>query len=318
MGRQGMTALDRTAEIEAARQASDRTGFFFSSAPSEIFISRLGGLTNLVYRVDTLGKSYVLRMPGKGTEEYINRANEAVAARAAAAAGVSPEVVLFEQDGVMLIDYVHDTRTMSAELFRSVPGAPTRAALAFRQLHTSGVSFANRFDLFGMIDGYLLILASKRMAFPDGYHAVLKEAEGVRAALNAQPLPSVACHCDPLCENFLDTGKRMWIVDWEYSGMNDPLWDLGDLSVEGKFDIVQDEEMMLAYFGREPTAAERGRVVIYKALCDLLWTLWGLIQHANNNPVDDFKTYAETRFARCKALMADPAFAGHVAAVAKG
>ena len=100
--------------------------------------------------------------------------------------------------------------------------------------------------------------------------------------------------------------------------MNDPLWDLGDLSVEGQFTAEQEEAMIEAYFGGEPTPAERGRIVIYKAMCDLLWMLWGLIQHANNNPADDFWTYAVGRFERCKALMATPEFAQHVAAVAKG
>jgi thiamine kinase-like enzyme len=108
----------------------------------------------------------------------------------------------------------------------------------------------------------------------------------------------------------------MWVVDWEYSGMNDPMWDLGDLSVEAGFDEAQDEEMIAAYFGRSPRPDERGRIVVYKAMCDLLWTLWGLIQHANQNPVDDFMAYALNRFARCRTLMADPAFAGHVKAVA--
>ncbi len=110
----------------------------------------------------------------------------------------------------------------------------------------------------------------------------------------------------------------MWIVDWEYSGMNDPMWDLGDLSVEGKFDADQDEAMIRAYFGGTPRPAERGRIVIYKAMCDLLWTLWGLIQLANGNPADDFRAYADGRFARCRALMETDAFAGHIAAVAKG
>jgi len=110
----------------------------------------------------------------------------------------------------------------------------------------------------------------------------------------------------------------MWIVDWEYSGMNDPLWDLGDLSVEGRFDAGQDEELMRAYFGGEARPAERGRVVIYKAMCDLLWTLWGLIQLANDNPVDDFRAYADGRFARCKMLMETPEFSRHLAAVRQG
>jgi thiamine kinase-like enzyme len=148
---------------------------------------------------------------------------------------------------------------------------------------------------------------------------VVREAEGVRDALNAHPLPLVACHCDPLCENFLDQrGKRMWIVDWEYAGMNDPMWDLGDLSVEGQFDAAQEAEMIAAYFGGEPRASELGRIVIYKAMCDLLWTLWGLIQHANRNPADDFWAYSLNRFNRCKVLMANPEFFRHVAAVRKG
>jgi thiamine kinase-like enzyme len=110
----------------------------------------------------------------------------------------------------------------------------------------------------------------------------------------------------------------MWIVDWEYSGMNDPLWDLGDLAVEGVFDSAQEEELLSAYFEGGPTAAERGRFVIYKAMCDLLWTLWGLIQHANKNPADDFWAYSLNRFERCKALMATGEYPLHVAAVKKG
>ena len=110
----------------------------------------------------------------------------------------------------------------------------------------------------------------------------------------------------------------MWIVDWEYSGMNDPMWDLGDLSVEGKFGERQDEEMMRAYFSGEPRPAERGRVVIYKAMCDLLWTLWGLIQFANGNPAEDFRAYADGRFARCRKLMQTKDFSRHLEAVRKG
>src|SRR3546814_16358315 len=88
--------------------------------------------------------------------------------------------------------------------------------------------------------------------------------------------------------------------------MNDPLWDLGDLSVEAGFDAAQDREMMEAYCGGTPSAALVGRMVVYKAMCDLLWTLWGLIQHADGNPVDDFWAYALARFERCRQLMQDP------------
>jgi len=278
-------------------------------------LERLGGLTNLVYRAGGL----CLRIPGKGTEEYINRANEAVAAREAARAGVSPEVLHADAGtGVLVTRFLDGAETMSPEKFKTRPGSPARAGEAFRNLHSSGAVFPFRFELFSMIDDYLKVLSTKDVALPEGYHDVVREADGVRAALAVHPAPLVACHCDPLCENFLDTGDRMWIVDWEYSGMNDPLWDLGDLSVEGKFDDAQDEELMLAYFGHEPKPAERGRVVIYKAMCDLLWTLWGLIQLANNNPVDDFRAYADGRFARCKALMETKEFSEHLAAIRKG
>ncbi len=278
-------------------------------------LERLGGLTNIVFRAG----AYCLRIPGKGTEEYIDRDNEAGAARAAAEAGVSPEVIHADaQSGIMVTRFIEDTTTMTPGLFKSRSGSPERAARAFHRLHVSDARFDFRFELFAMIDDYLKVLAGKTVDLPNGYHEALAEAEIVREALAARPLPLAACHCDPLCENFLDTGERMWIVDWEYSGMNDPMWDLADLSVEAGFDAAQEEEMIDAYFDRDPRPDELGRIVIYKAMCDLLWTLWGLIQHANDNPAEDFWAYSVNRFERCKALMADAAFAGHVAAVKRG
>ncbi len=275
---------------------------------------RMGGLTNRVFRAGDA----VLRVPGDGTSEYINRANEAEAARAAADAGVSPEVLHFDDAGVMVTRFIDHAVTMSPAAFRDRPGAAARAGEAFRRLHLSGAVFPFRFELFAMIDDYLRILSGKDVALPGGYHEVLAEAEGVRGALAAHPARLAPCHCDPLCENFLDTGARMWIVDWEYSGMNDPMWDLGDLSVEGQFGDHQDEAMLTAYFGSEARAPDLGRMVIYKAMCDLLWTLWGLIQLANANTADDFRAYADGRFARCRALMATPDFARHLAAVRAG
>lgn len=278
-------------------------------------LERLGGLTNRVYRAGDI----CLRIPGKGTEEYIDRANEAVAAREAASAGVSPEVLHFDETtGVMATRFIDGAETMSPEKFKSIEGTPRRAGEIFRRLHSSGARFPFRFELFAMIDDYLKVLSTKDVHLPQGYHEVVRESDGIRSALAAHPLPLAACHCDPLCENFLDKGDRMWLVDWEYSGMNDPMWDLGDLSVEAKFDDSQDEEMIRAYFGGEPRPTERGRIVIYKAMCDLLWTLWGLIQLANSNPADDFRAYADGRFARCRALMETADFARHVEAVRRG
>lgn len=305
-------------ETDAARTALSGIPAFAGKDVAAASLTRLGGLTNLVFQVDLDGERYCLRLPGEGTSEYIDRKVEETNAIAAAAAGVSPGVVHFGADGVMVTQYVDRSTTMSADLFATTPGAVERAGRAFRKLHDNAGRFDFRFELFSMIDEYLGHLKRLGAAVPDGYHDVVADAETVRQALSAHPLPLAPCHCDPLCENFLDTGDTMWIVDWEYSGMNDPMWDLGDLSVEGGFDADMDRRLIEAYFDGPATQVDRGRMVIYKAMCDLLWTLWGLIQHANKNPVEDFWAYSINRFERCKALMATPDFARHVEAVRKG
>ncbi len=299
--------------------ALDRIPVFDGVPRETIACARLGGLTNLVYRVDAGDRRYVLRIAGEGTEDYIDRKVEGHNARVAAEAGVSAEVLHFDADsGLMLTHYLDGCVTMTPELFKSRPGAPARAAEVLKRMHDCGREFRFRFELFAMIDEYLGLLAKLEAPLPDGYHDVVAEAGAVRQALDANPAALAPCHCDPLSENFLDDGARMWAVDWEYSGMNDPVWDLGDVSVEAGFDEAQDHEMMTAYCGGEPPAALYGRMVIYKAMCDLLWTLWGLIQFANKNPVDDFWAYSVNRFERCKALMGGHDFARHLAAIHGG
>ena len=169
-----------------------------------------------------------------------------------------------------------------------------------------------------MIDEYKALLASKGATLPDGYDDVQTAGRGASARRwSAHRSRSLPCHCDPLCENFLDTGDRMFIIDYEYAGNNDPMWDLGDLSVEGGFADEQDDALLRAYFDGEPPPDQRGRMVVYKAMCDLLWTLWGVIQHVNGNPADDFWAYAVGRFERCKALMSTADFDARVAAISR-
>jgi thiamine kinase-like enzyme len=277
---------------------------------------RLGGMTNLVFRIDTGKDHYILRIPGKGTEEYIDRVVEIHNAKVAAGAGVSAEVIHADsQTGVMLTRCIDGIVTMTPDEFSKRDGAAARAGKALKQIHSCGQEFQFRFELFAMIDDYLGILDKRKAQLPEGYSDVVSAALPVRGVLNRNPAILAPCHCDPLCENFLDNGERMWIVDWEYSGMNDPLWDLGDLSVEAGLTPAQDLEMMRAYCGGEPDASEMGRMVIYKAMCDLLWTLWGLIQHSDCNSAEDFWAYSIGRLERCKSIMADPAFEKHVKAV---
>ena len=289
---------------------------FESITVNDCKIKRLGGMTNLVHLVKTKKINLIVRIAGKGTEEYINREIEFKNASAAWRAGISAEIIWADvKEGVMISKAINEIETMTPNLFSSRKGSPARAGFALAKLHNSGETFDFRFELFNMIDDYLKILSTKDVDLPEGYHDIVKAAEPVKESLEANPTPLAPCHCDPLCENFLDDGKNMWIVDWEYSGMNDPLWDLGDLSVEAGMNEVQENEMLEAYFGRAPTSAQKGRVIIYKAMCDLLWTLWGLIQLADKNPADDFRTYSIERFERCKVLMQNPTFAEHIKAI---
>src|SRR5690606_31934210 len=126
---------------------------------------------------------YVLRIPGEGTSEYIDRKAEAVNARIAAEAGVSAEVLYFDaEDGVQVTRFIPAAATMNAERFKDL-GAVARAARAFRLIHDCGKKFASEFELFKMMDEYLDLLQRKDAWVPDGYRAVQKEAEAVRAAL---------------------------------------------------------------------------------------------------------------------------------------
>lgn len=277
---------------------------------------RLGGLTNMNYRVEAGGESFVLRLPGEGTSEYIDRKVEEHNARAAARAGVNAEVVFFDAaDGLMVTGFLEGCETMSPRAFASRPGAPARAGRVLKRMHSSGEKFRFRFELFDMIENYLKVLDQKNAQLPDGYHEVVEEAGAVREALEARPATLAPCHNDPLAENFMDNGERAWLLDWEYSGMNDPLWDLGDVSVEAEFDEARDAQMLEAYREGAVTPADAGRVTVYKAMADLLWTLWGLIQHANDNPTDDYWAYSTRRFERCKQVMGDEDFHRRLEAV---
>jgi thiamine kinase-like enzyme len=292
-----------------------RAGF-----PADTTTSRLAGLTNVNHLVEHDGARYVLRVPGAGTSEYIDRRVEEVAARSAAAAGVNAEVVFFDAaDGLMVTRFVDGAATMTGETFRDL-GAVARAGRAFRRLHTTAAPFATDFVLFPMIDEYKALLAAKRATLPDGYDTVQARAAEARAALEAHPVPLAPCHCDPLCENFLDTGDRMYVIDYEYSGNNDPMWDLGDLSVEGGFGPEQDAALLDAYFdGDVPAARGLGRMVIVQG------DVRPAVDAVGRDPARQRATRPTTsgrtrrrRFERCQALMDRPDYQAHLDAILAG
>ena len=291
---------------------------FEDFTPDNTRIERLGGLTNRNYLVDTGKDRFVLRLAGEGTSDYIDRNTELHNASIATQAGVNADILHFDVDtGTMICRYIDNSVTMDIERFKDLE-ALKRTGVAFRKLHDCGQKFSGQFELFDQIDQYLAVVKKLDAELPDGYEVVQKDAEQVREALGAYDLPNTPCHCDPMVENCIDDGDKMFIIDFEYAGNNDPMWDLGDLSVEGHFDDEQDLVFLTAYFGHEPSAFDHGRMVMYKAMCDLLWTLWGVVQHANDNPADDFWAYAVERLERCKKLMASDDFPRHLEAVRRG
>jgi thiamine kinase-like enzyme len=275
--------------------------------------TRLAGLTNINYRVTTPEEDVVIRIPGRGTSDYIDRHAEEVAALRTAEAGVNVPVRFFDiSDGLMVTKFIDDSTTMSPAAFGD-HGAIRRAADVMRRLHHIPKPFATDFKVAPVIADFKAILASKRAPLPEGWAGVEAKADVALGLLAQRPVALVPSHCDPLCENFLDTGETMYLIDYEYSGNFDPMWDLGDFSVEAGFTTEQDDVLMHAYFDGTPPPNDVARMVIYKALCDVLWSLWGIVQHINDNPVEDFWAYAVGRFERCRTLMATTAYAAAVA-----
>lgn len=297
-----------------------RVPFFENVRREVIELDRLGGaLTNVCYKVTIGSASYVLRLAGEGTSDFIDRTAEEHNARAAAAAGVNAEVVHFDaRDGTMVTRFIDGTSMNAGEGFGRDPGAPARAARALRRVHRLKRVFRSRFDVFAAIDGYLELLRERRTQPPEGYYEVGRKARSVRRALEASPVPLAPCHNDPWPGNLLDAGGRVYLIDWEYSGMNDPVWDLADLSVEAGFGPGQDRAMMEAYHGGAASPALYSRLEIYKAMSDLHWALWGFVQHAKGNLVEDFRGYGLERLGRSNARMSTADFDRHVGVVRAG
>ncbi len=276
-----------------------------------------GALTNVCYKVTIGDAAYVLRLAGEGTSDYIDRSAEEHNARVAAATGVSAEVVYFDaRDGTMVTRWVEGVSMNTGE--ELVPGAPVRVARALGRVHSLGRVFRSRFDVFSAIDGYLDLLRGERMPLPADYHEAERDAGAVRLALETSPDPLVPCHNDPWPGNLLDADGRIYLIDWEYSGMNDPMWDLANLSVEAGFGPEQDRNVMEAYYGTDVSPSLYSRLEVYKAMGDLHWSLWGFVQHAKGNPTEDFWSYGLDRLRRSNTRMGSADFSRHLDLVRGG
>lgn len=263
-------------------------------------IERLGGMTNHSYKITRAdGQEYLCRIPGEGTEDMINRSDERKSTELGCKLGIDSELLYFGDDGRKVMRFITDPQYIDLEVMRR-PENLTQAAAIFHKLHTCGVDTGVRFEVFEMADLYERIIREGGVAFYDDYDEVKQTVMDIKAAVDATGVAKkVPCHNDSLVGNWVIGGDgKLWLVDWEYSGMNEPMWDLSCLSIEHDYTEENDDQLLEAYFGRPATVDEKKRFIAAKLYVDYLWTLWGLTRV----PFDGefMQEYADGRYARLK------------------
>ena len=255
-----------------------------------------GGLTNENYLVEVDGERYVMRLPGQSTELLsIDRENEVYNTKAAAETGIGPRVLEHVADlDVMVLEFIPGP-TMSAETLQSVHVA-RRMASSFKTLH-SAPRFLRDFNMFRLIEYYLRIVDEHGVAIPRGYRDKLPVVAEIERAVSVHALPPVSCHNDLLCENFIDDGESLRIVDFELSGNNDPCFDLGNTAQEAEFDQELRAALCEAYFGTVD-GRQLARMNLFALMSDVGWTLWGAIQSKISEVDFDFAGYYRGRWDR--------------------
>jgi thiamine kinase-like enzyme len=255
-----------------------------------------GGLTNENFLVEVAGQRYVMRIPGQSTELLaIDRANEVHNTKAAASTGVGPQVLEHVPGPDILVLEFIPGPTMSARTLQSEEMVE-RMAASFRRLHGSP-RFLDDFDMFRLIEYYLRIVDEHEVTIPAGYRDWLPAVARIERAVRAGALPPAPCHNDLLCENFIDDGTMLRIVDYELSGNNDPCFDLGNTAQEAELDQDLRASLCNAYFGRVDPQ-QLARMNLFALMSDVGWTLWGAIQARISAVEFDFAGYYTGRWER--------------------
>lgn len=263
-------------------------------------IARLGGMTNHSYKIVRHdGKEYLVRIPGEGTEEMINRADERKSTELACRLGIDAELLYFGDDGTKVMRFIHDPQPMNEAVMRKEQNV-RQAAGIFRRLHTCGEDTGVRFEVFEMAALYERLIREAHVALYNDYESVKQTVMDVKRSIDeAGVQPNVPCHNDSLMGNWvLDASGKLWLIDWEYSGMNEAMWDLSCLSIEADYTEKEDALLLETYFGSTPSAEQQKRFIAAKMYVDYLWTLWGLTRVPFDG--DFMQEYADTRYARLK------------------
>lgn len=237
-----------------------------------------GGLTNRNYRVDSAAGSFVVRISDPDTGLLaIDRRNEYENSVAAAEAGVGARVVAYRPERIMLVlEFLDGCETMSRETMQRGDRL-VAAAEAMRRLH-AGPAFRDPFDMFRIQAGYRATCRERGFDLPDRYDDFEPQVRRLEEAMRRRPEPLVPCNNDLLAENFLWDGSRFRLIDYEYSGMNEASFEIGNVWSESDLSLGQLEELVGAYWGAA-SPAKVARARMWGLMSKYGWTLWGVIQH---------------------------------------
>jgi len=264
--------------LAAGQDASPRT------------ISPLGGVTNRNFLVEVGEDQFVVRLPGTGTSRFIDRLAEAHNARAAALAGIGPDVL--HADGGALVTSFLPGPALTAEALRADSGLRHEVGRLLSLVHHCPHPFRLRFDPVAEIERHRSVLP----AVPLGTDALIEDVRGLRPARYLVP-----CHNDPWPPNIVAGPDGLQMVDWEYSAMGDPAWDLADLVVEAGLDQRQRSDVVSGYAPGPLDPALQARIDALQPVTDLLWGLWYLVREQDEDGNGDLGDTGRRRIARAAA-----------------
>ena len=268
-----------------------------------------GGITNCNFLVSIPGADdrYVIRLAGNDTHLLgISREVEHAATLAAAGVGVGPEVTAFIRPEGYLVTRFIEGSPVSDEAVRE-PETLERVAASLRRIH-DGPPIPGLFVPLRIVEAYRALAAARGVPIPPEYELAAAIGRRIELACLRAPLEPRPCHNDLLNANFIDDGARIRIVDWEYAGMGDPFFDLGNFSINHELTPAQDAVLLRAYDGADPLPARLARLTLMRVVSDFREAMWGVLQQGISTLDDDFVAYAGEHFDRLLANAATPGF----------
>jgi thiamine kinase-like enzyme len=264
-----------------------------------------GGITNRNYRVRFAGEDVVVRLPGKDTDLLgIDRGAERAAGELASNAGVGPEVLAMLDDPPCLVTRFIVGEPMEAGELRE-PEAIAEVAAALRTLHGCEEQLPASFSGFRVVEVYAARMADRGATVPSSYEWAAAAALRIEVALTGPEHEPVACHNDLLAPNFIRSRRGIRIVDWEYAGMGDRYFDLGNFAVNNGLDEAGEATLLSAYFEAEPSGRRLASLQLMRFMSDFREAMWGAVQSTISDLDFDFTGYCEEHFQRMREFAAE-------------